>query len=417
MENVKYLFEGLEICKINNKLYVSEESVLKYLKYETNDYLLFIYDKFLYEKLIKEEDRLLINDEYYLDINFFILFLNNQKIDTKRLFNFLLENNLINFVFNYLVDYNNFVHDPRGLNFYDSLKNYEEIFKIVNKFGSLDEGQSLSYDDYPNISEILDVLEKTKDLYFKDKEFGRVKDYNSFIDFFDNKLDDLDDKTVESLATYNFYRIINEKPFYGDNVYEAIILTIYYLFSNKSLFSNYKINLSPEDIVFMTWIVTNDSKDVALTKIKNILKNRCANCDTFNNEVTRDEESKFNYVLNQIENKEWYAGYYEYFASENNDCLKLMYNIKYINLKLNQYKTLISETNLVFSGVGKVYIEAPKALGYRSNFIDNRLKEIKERSVLDVKNNIKNQFKDFFENLNKDIGFDLVYDIEFVNEY
>ncbi len=417
MENIKYLFEGLEFCQINNKLYVSEESVLKFLKYETNDYLLFVYDKFLYEKLIKEEDRLLIKDEYYLDINFFILFLNNQKVDTKSLFDFLLENNLINFVFNYLIDYNNFVHDPRGLNFYESLKNYEEIFKIVNKFGSLDGGQSLGYDDYPNVSEILVVLEKTKDLYFKGKEFGRVKDYNSFIDFFDNKLDDLDDKTVESLATYNFYRIINEKPFYGDNVYEAIIITIYYLFSNKSLFSNYKINLSPEDIVFMTWIVTNDSKDVALTKIKNILKNRCANCDTFNNEVTRDEESKFNYVLKQIENKEWYAGYYEYFASENNDCLKLRYNIKYINLKLNQYKTLMSDTSLVFSGVGKVYIEAPRVLGYRSDFINNRLKEIKERSVLDVKNNIKNEFKDFFKHLNKDIDFDLVYDIEIVNEY
>lgn len=420
---MEYIFNKIKLKKINNSLYISYNDYLLLNEKENNQFE-YLFNNYINKGIINEKAKL---DNYY-DINFIFLLLIDNKDKIKDLFIFIKNNQLESYLWNYLYDYLNISLFSKN-DFLNIIDNYKSILDInTRSYKESNYIHEIFYDDSPIFTSFLDIIKNIRDYYNLD-DYGIENDYIKIYDMLNDNFDKCEEKSSEYLASYLLYSFVKEKPFNNHNEEIAGIIALYYLYSKDLLLDNNKLLITEGDISYAIAIANSslDEKE-AINRIKNIFSNKSIEInktlELYNIfKSNPNEENLFNYIVSFIENNYFQQGYYDYYASKDNSCIKLHYNGEYYRLHLNTYKTFKDNNTLYFNGKAIANIEAPTIMGYRNEAIQNLYNEIKSRSYNDIinsiKKNINNNIKDYY-NLNDfkiNIKLDLEWSINIINDF
>lgn len=406
MENNKiYSFKNIQLQLIENNIFISKKDIEILLN--INEKLLDLWIISIKQNQLFEEK----NNIYSLNTIFSIALENNCKNNLFPLFNFLKNNSLDIYLWDFIIDiYNN--NDESLLK---CLNNYEDIIYSYNKLSQkhliLHKNYEINYLENDDLNKIKNYVIN----YFSlNKNFGEEKLYD--IDLIDNLLSKyLPEKTIETIeefACYILYSIIKEQPFKQNNKEMAILITSYFLNKNKLLIQDNIQAISLSDLLLAAEIIDNsnlDEKDKTIEKISKLLQFTPSKNNEFSQllmELKNDptEENIINYITKYIEKFNYITCYYGYFDSPGR-VYRINYSANYKKFTLNIFKTMNNNKTMYFDIKAIAFIQSPTNLNDRKNMINNLYHEIKTRSYDDIINNVliqklKDDLKDIYD-LNK----------------
>lgn len=286
---------------------------------------------------------------------------------------------------------------------------YRDIFYSLKKEEEKD--FNTRYHSYPPVISFIDVLnavEQLKERYKLPKDFGVFEDFDKSYNIYEECFENDNGDNYEWYMAKLFYTICSKKPFLKYNEELAVISLLLFMSDYNLLYNEYNLAYKSSDF-YRLIIIYEKYKDLTEEEVINKLipvlcfttlkelKKSDISLETFKQEP--NIENAYRFIVDFLEEKSYRQGYYEYFSTKSNDCIKIHYHGYYCNFKLNYLKTMNNKDTLVFDCIAHAKTEAPNILKNRNSFALDRFEEIKSRSKNDILKQIREDLSSKFKGL------------------